>query len=499
MSQAALRLQETTELLTPEAMGAADRWTIEGGTPGIDLMERAGAAVAGRARDRWDGGRIVVLCGPGNNGGDGFVAARRLSGWGFEVDLLLRGERECLVGDAAEAAAAWKGIVKPLGPPSLAGAGLVVDAVFGAGLARPLPEDVAAWAEAAAAEDVPVLAVDLPSGVDGSTGAVRGSASHGVETVTFARAKPAHHLLPGARRCGRLVIADIGLAEEAVGRAHMEAQQPLWRNLPALWQGLVEPRGAADHKYRRGHVTVVAGGIETGGAGRLSARAALAAGAGLVTLATPRAALAVHASQLEAVMVRAFDDTLDALLADERRNVWVLGPGAGVGQGTRQHVEALLAAGRATVLDADALTTFADDTRSLRAAIRGPIVLTPHDGEARRLLPGDDDKLSHAQRLAAATGAIVVHKGFDSVIAAPDGSAAIAVNGCPALATAGTGDVLTGVIAAQLAQGLPARDAAAAGVWLHNQAAWSAPESLTAERLVGQLNVRPDVTAAGAV
>ena len=234
MSDAWLRLNDTLELLDPAAMAMADRLTIDGGTSGLELMERAGLAVAGRVRDRWDGGRIMVLCGPGNNGGDGFVAARRLREWGFAVDVRLLGARAKLKGDAAAAAAAWPDTVAALGEPDLAGVGLVIDALFGAGLGRDVPAEVARWADTCATAGIEVVAVDLPSGVAGGSGAVLGAAFQAVETVTFGRAKPGHLLLPGVARCGRLTIADIGLDPAALARAHAEGQEPVWRNRPAL-------------------------------------------------------------------------------------------------------------------------------------------------------------------------------------------------------------------------------------------------------------------------
>jgi NAD(P)H-hydrate epimerase len=476
------------ELLTPAAMAEADRRTIAGVRPGIVLMETAGAAVAARVRDLWDGGAVVVLCGPGNNGGDGFVAARLLADWGFEVRLHLRGEIAALKGDAAVAAERWARPVEPWGEPALAGAGIVVDALFGAGLTRALADDVAAWAEATATAGVPVIAVDLPSGVNGANGRIEGRAFAAVETVTFARAKPGHVLLPGAVHRGHLTIADIGLDPTALADAHREAQDPLWCNLPSLWADALKPPAPGDHKYRRGHANVVAGALETGGAARLAARAALAAGAGLVTVLCPPGAVLTHGSRLDAVMVRALaEGDLDAWLADERRNVWLLGPGGGVGKALRARVEAVLARGRAAVIDADAITSFAGDVEGLATAIQGPVVLTPHVGEAGRLQALSGDKLADARGLAAATGAVVLLKGFDTVVAAPDGRAAIAVNGCPALATAGAGDVLAGLVAAQLAQGLAPFEAAAVAVWMHNEAAAVQPYGLTAEQLVGHV------------
>ncbi len=486
----AARRPAALELLTPAAMGLADRLTIASGIPGTTLMERAGAAVAGRVRDLWDGGDVLVLAGPGNNGGDGFVAARLLAGWGFGVRLALLGDRHALQGDAAIAAAAWHAPVEPLGTPHLGGVGIVVDALFGAGLSRPLPGTAASWAQATGTERRPVVAVDLPSGVNGATGSVVGDAAFAaVETVTFGRAKPGHFLLPGAERCGRLVVADIGLDATAVARAHAEAGPPTWRNAPALWAGSTEPFRPGGHKYRYGHAHVVAGDIAHGGAARLAARAALIGGAGLVTLLAPADALAAHAAHLEAVMVRPLGDRdLAEWLADDRRNAWLLGPGGGVGAALRARAEAVLETGRPTVLDADALTSFVSAPEAIAARAKGPVVLTPHAGEAARLRPASGDKLADARALAAASNAVVVLKGFDSVVAAPDGRATIAVNGCPALASAGTGDVLAGLVLARLARGEPAFEGACAAVWMHNEAAWRDPRGLTAERLLAQLH-----------
>jgi len=476
------------ELLAPTAMGEADRRTIAGGVPGTTLMETAGAAVAARVRDLWDGGTVVVLAGPGNNGGDGFVAARVLAEWGFDVRLHLRGELAELKGDAATAAARWNRAVRPFAEPELDGAGIVVDALFGAGLTRALPDEVARWTDAVAAAGLAVVAVDLPSGVNGTNGRIEGAAFAALETVTFARAKPGHFLLPGVDRRGGLTVVDIGLDPTALAAAHREAQPPVWCNVPALWADARPRPASTDHKYRRGHTNVVAGTLETGGAARLAAKAALAAGAGLVTVLSPPAAVTTHGSRLDAVMVRSLrDDDLTAWLADERRNAWLLGPGGGVGAALRAKVEAVLERGRAAVLDADALTSFADDAEGLAAAVRGPVVLTPHLGEAARLWSLSGDKLADARGLAAATGATVLLKGFDTVVAAPDGRAAIAVNGCAALATAGAGDVLAGMVTAHLAQGLAPFEAAAAAVWLHNEAARVRPHGLTADQLVGHV------------
>lgn len=473
------------ELLTPTTMAMADRWTIEAGTPGIVLMERAGAGLAARVRDLWDGGRILVLAGPGNNGGDGFVAARHLHGWGFDVAVHHLGALAELRGDAALAAQAYPGATVPLAADlDLDGVGLVVDALFGAGLSRALPPEVAELVRRITAAGLAVVAVDLPSGIDGANGQAHGPAFRASTTVTFARAKPGHYLLPGAEHKGTLHVVDIGLDAAALARAHRTPPGPLWVNRPDLWRHLWPKPQPADHKYRRGHAVVVAGGVATGGAGRLAAGAALASGAGLVTLVCPKGALTTHASRLDAVMVRpCADGDLGPLLADARRNAWLLGPGGGVGAELRRQVETVLGLGRATVLDADALSCFEDDVQGLAACVQGPCVLTPHAGEAARLGATSGSKLEDAQELARRSGAVVVLKGFDTVVAAPDGRTAMATNGCVHLATAGAGDVLAGVVLAALARGVPAFEAAAAAVWLHNEAARAAGGSLTADDL----------------
>ncbi|MEO1092340.1 MAG: NAD(P)H-hydrate dehydratase [Pseudomonadota bacterium] len=499
MPQPLIPADAALQLLTPEEMGRVDRATIAAGTPGSVLMERAGRALAERVRDRWDGGRIVVLAGPGNNGGDGFVAARWLAGWGFAVELALLGERTALRGDAALAAAAWSGPVGSLTRPVLDGVGIVVDALFGAGFRGALTDDAAAWAMATADAAVPVVAADLPSGVDGATGTVSGASFLARESVTFGRAKPGHFLLPGAARAGAVSVVDIGLDPAAIAAAADAEPGPMWRNRPTSWRDRLPRRRADAHKYAFGHVVVVAGDVSHGGAGRLAARSALAAGAGLVTLACPSPAVSVNAARLDAVMVRGVDDgDLEPLLEDRRRNVWVLGPGAGVGPRLREQVATVLGAGRTAVLDADALTSFADGLDELGHLIDAACVLTPHAGEAARLATPTGDKVADARFLAARTGAVVVLKGFDSVIAAPDGAVRIADNGCAALATAGSGDVLAGLIAGLLAGGMAAFDAAAAAVWLHNAAGAAAQRALTADDLPGLVRfVLPIATERG--
>ncbi|HYW64506.1 MAG TPA: NAD(P)H-hydrate dehydratase [Bradyrhizobium sp.] len=479
------------EVLTTAEMEHADRLAIAGGTPGFALMLRAGQAVAEAAMDLAEQGPILVVAGRGNNGGDGFVAATELVARGRAVSVMLLCERDSLQGDAALAVRGWKGPVLPFEPESLGARALIIDALFGAGLNRPVkgaPYDII---EAINSSGVLVLSVDLPSGINGTTGAVMGVAVRATETVTFFRRKPGHLLLPGRVHCGRVRLVDIGIEPSVLE----EISPRTFENIPGLWRSAFPVPQIDGHKYARGHAIVVSGDLATTGAARLSARGALRAGAGLVTLASPRDALAVNASASTAVMVRAIDTPAEfaALLADERLNACAIGPGAGLGERTRQFVQAALSAKRALVLDADALTSFADAPEHLFEAIKSSadpqIVLTPHLGEFRRLFSDVSNKhplrskLERVRDAAERSGAVVLLKGPDTVVAAPDGRAAISANAPPWLATAGSGDVLAGIIAGFLAQGVPAFEAAAIGTWMHGEAGSEAGPGMIAEDL----------------
>jgi len=483
------------ELLTPAEMAEADRLTIAGGTPGIALMEHAGRAVADAVARHPLGTRVIVVAGPGNNGGDGFIAARVLAERGYPVRMLLLGDGSALRGDAAQAARLWGRPIEPATPEAVARAGVIVDALFGAGLNRPVDGEARAMIEAMNASGAPIVAVDLPSGINGATGAVMGAAVKARESVTFFRRKPGHVLLPGRLHAGKVRVADIGIPESVLGSVRPRT----FANGPDLWLRAFPVPRIDGHKYSRGHAVVVSGGIAFTGAARLAARAALRAGAGLVTLASPREALAVNAAASLAVMVRPVDGAaeLSALLADARLNTVVLGPGGGVGAAMRDQVAVALDGKRAVVLDADALTSFADDPAALFAAIAAhpdrPVVLTPHQGEFGRLfksvlqLPENSSKIDAARAAAQAAGAVVLLKGPDTVIAAPDGRAAINENAPAWLATAGAGDVLAGLIAGLLAQGMPAFEAACAGAWLHGECGREAGPGLIAEDLTEAL------------
>lgn len=480
------------ELLTAQETATADRLAADAGFSGHRLMENAGQAAATAAIELAPTARcILVVCGPGNNGGDGFVAARLLRRLGRDVRLALIGERSALSGDAAAMAALWTAPMYPFDPSLFDGVDVIIDAMFGAGLSRPLEGAAAAAVQAINRSGLPVLAIDLPSGLDGDTGEALGPVVKAHRTVTFFRLKPGHLLLPGRAQCGAVTLADIAIPAMVLDSIRPQT----WINGPELWRSALPTPGLGGHKYDRGHAVVASGGMESTGAARLAARAALRAGAGLVTLASPPEALAVNAAQLTAIMVRAADgpDGLGRLLADPRHNAVLIGPGYGIGQATRAAVSTVLATDAAAVLDADAITSFSDTPGELFALIakrRAPVVLTPHEGEFLRLfgpLPGSSGKLERVRTAASRSGAVVVLKGSDTVIAAPDGRAAINRNAPPTLATAGSGDVLAGLVTGLLAQDAAAWPAAAAAVWLHGACATAFGPGLIAEDLIETL------------
>jgi ADP-dependent NAD(P)H-hydrate dehydratase / NAD(P)H-hydrate epimerase len=473
------------ELLTPAEMARADAAAIADGVPGIDLMEAAGRAVAGAALDLSHGGEVLVVAGGGNNGGDGFVAARHLAAAGRRVTVALWGDPGRLRGDAAVAFRRWRGPVVRA-TAELPPARLIVDALFGAGLDRPVTGAPAEIVSAMNRHDAPVLAVDVPSGLDGATGLAHGEVVQAHTTVTFFRKKPGHLLQPGRGLCGEVRLAQIGIT----GNVLPAIEPQVFENAPALWSEVFPKASGLQHKYTRGHAVVVSGGMTRTGAARLAARGALRAGSGLVTLASPPDALAVNAAHLTAVMLRRIDDAaaLTTLLEDRRFTAVALGPGLGLAEAQHALVLAALASPQATGLDADALMAFAGAPDRLCAAIArapAPVVLTPHEGEFARLFPAlaEGSKLARAIEAARQSGAVVVLKGPDTVIAAPDGRAAINANAPPWLATAGSGDVLTGIVAGLLAQRVPAWKAACAAVWLHGAAGAEAGPGLIAEDL----------------
>ncbi len=474
-----LRPRSPNALLTVAHMYAADRAAETSGVPGERLMEAAGEAITTSIRERWSPRPVAVLCGPGNNGGDGFVVARLLQQTGWPVSLAVLGNPNNLKGEAATMAQRWDGAVTSLTPEILDGAGLAVDALFGAGLARPLKGAARAVVESLDDRGTPYVAVDVPSGVDGNTGAILGAAAPAALTVTFCRRKPAHLLLPGRILSGEVVVADIGIPEAVLDDIDIRT----FVNGPGLWERRFPWPGAASHKYSRGHAVVVGGDAVASGAARLAARAALRAGAGLVTIACPAEAATVYAAQLTAVMVVAItnNDAFAEVLADPRKNAILLGPGGGITERTRRGVLAALAAEKACVLDADALSVFESKKKQLFEAILSECLLTPHEGEFRRLFGLEGDKPGRARAAAEKSGASVLLKGPDTVIASPDGYAVINDNAPPELATAGSGDVLAGIALGLMTQGLSAFDAGCCAAWLHGAAAARIGSGLIAE------------------
>ncbi|MCF1435160.1 bifunctional ADP-dependent NAD(P)H-hydrate dehydratase/NAD(P)H-hydrate epimerase [Agrobacterium vitis] len=481
-------------LISPSSMALVDRDAANSGIDSYGLMLKAGSAVAAAALRLFPQAlRVAVLCGPGNNGGDGYVAAEALRQSGVLVQVFYLGEPEKLNGDAALAFADYRGKTEPLSLYDPQEGDLVVDALFGAGLARDLPLPVTELIERVNRVGIAVVAVDLPSGVDGRTGQPRPVAFQAAHTVTFMARKPGHVLLPGRSLCGTVEIYDIGIPCRTIEQHRGDVAV----NHPDLWAHLLPRISGASHKFTRGHLTVFSGRTSATGAARLSAMAGLKAGAGLVTLASPASAVLVNATQTTAVMVKAIDDLddLEDYLTDQRMSAFVLGPGFGIGEKAREFTLSL--SKRRLVLDADGISSFRDQPDELFDAFSGNetrLVLTPHEGEFARLfadIAGDKTlgKVEKAQAAARKANAAVVYKGADTVIAAPDGRALINENAPPWLATAGSGDVLAGIIGGLLAQGVPAFEAAASGVWLHAETGARLGEGLTAEDLAAA--VRP--------
>ncbi len=464
-------------LLSTAEMFAADTAAAAHGISGEILMEAAGWQVAAAIRKRFAPRRVHVLCGPGNNGGDGFVVARLLESWGWPVHLFLLGERHRLEGDAALMAQRWNGPVSALAAEALEGDPLLVDALFGAGLSRPLEGTARRVIEEIAGRRLDVVAIDVPSGVDGNSGQVLGAAAQARLTVTFFRPKPGHLLLPGRLLCGELVVGTIGIPEPVLDVIAPKT----FVNTPALWTDKIKWPQPAGHKYDRGHLLVAGGAVLTGAA-RLAAMAARRAGAGLVTLAAPEGTADVYRGDHPGVMVQPLTGW-ERLVVDRRVTAAVIGPGLGIGRGTRALVADALSAGKRCVLDADALTSFTDDPQVLWQLGKVP-VLTPHDGEFNRLFDHTGDRLTRARRAAATSGAVILLKGSDTVVAAPDGRAAISVDAPPTLASGGTGDVLSGLIGGLLAQGMDPFEAACLGAWLHVRAAQIVGPGLIAEDLI---------------
>ena len=472
-------MHHETALLTVKQMGEADRLTEASGIPSSVMMDKAGSAVATEISRRFTRRAVTVLCGPGNNGGDGFVTAKRLAEIGWPVRLALFGSQEQLTGAALQHAQLWTDSIEPLTPKVLEGSQLVVDALFGAGLSRALAGQAAETLAAAADRALPIVAIDVPSGLMGDSGEAFGAVAACL-TVTFFRKKPGHLLLPGRLLCGEVVVADIGTPDSVFERIVPES----FENHPNLWLAELPQPVETNHKYQRGHA-LISGGYPLTGAARMAAKAAARVGAGLTTIAVPEIAFSIYATALTSIMVHSLSipDDFNRLLTDSRFSAFLIGPGASIGEMTRSRAIAMLSSGRPTVLDADALTTFQGNPSALDKAITGACILTPHDGEFARIFDTSGDKLTRTRAAALRSGAIIVLKGCDTVITAPDGCSLINANAPPTLATAGSGDVLGGIMLGLLAQGMQPFLAAAAGVWLHGAAASEFGPGLIAEDL----------------
>lgn len=480
-----------TELLTTTQMYQADRLAIEGGVPGAILMEAAGRGVADRIKDYWETGSCLVICGPGNNGGDGYVIARHLQEAGWKVILLSTCDPEALSGDAAVMRSRWEGPAQSIAKADPLKIDLVVDAAFGAGFSGALAPDIVALFATIRTARIPVVAVDVPSGINGDTGSVDSGSLIAAMTVTFYRAKPGHYLYPARSFCGRLEVIDIGISEE-----YLEAVTPdIFTNAPEIWINDLQLLQPSDHKYSRGHLAVVGGGISSTGAARIAARCSLRAGAGATTLISPPSALTTYAAALEAVMVHACPDAehFSKWIKKKRIGTILIGPGCGLSDRTIEFVVAALQSKANVILDADALTVFKDNPETLFELIRkkenGKCILTPHEAEFARLFAFEGSKLDRARLAAVQSGAVILLKGADTIIASPQGQTIINHNAPAYLATAGSGDALAGIIAGLVTANMPILDAVAAAAWMHGDAGMRFGPGLIAEDIEGTIPV----------
>ncbi len=466
-------------VLDSRQLAEAEQMSIADGISEIESMARAGRAVASEIQRNWSPRPTVVLCGPGKNGGDGFATAIELAAAGWPVRVALVGDRHLLAGAALHHCEIWAREIEPLAPAVLDGAELVVDALYGGGFCRPLEEMARETLAAAAQRRLPIVAIDLPSGLVGDSGECLGAVQSKL-TVTFFRKKPAHLLFPGRALCGRTVVIDTGTNPKVL----QQLIPNTFENHPALWLEHLPRPHYGDCKYTRGH-TLVSGGYPHTGPSRLAARAAARVGSGIVTVAVPSVAFPIYATALTSILVHPLvePEEFHTLLLDPRITAILVGPGATPGPETREWALSALATKLPAVLDAGALTAFREAPKALDRAIAGPCVLTPHEEEFQRLFGAEGSKLERTRMAARRSVAVVILKGCDTVIAAPDGRTIINTNAPPCLASAGSGDVLSGLIAGLLAQGMEPFLAAAAAVWLHGAAAAAFGPGLLAEDL----------------
>ncbi|MCH7807299.1 MAG: NAD(P)H-hydrate dehydratase [Proteobacteria bacterium] len=472
-------------VLTAAEMIRAEVAAFKSGIPAYALMAKAGGGLAKAILSKKKTDKILFLNGPGNNGGDSWVAAEILRRKGWQVlcaALKLPDGHSCA---ALEAYEKWQGETGEF-PENLDEFDVIVDALFGTGLERPVEGRAAEWIKAANESDALRVAVDIPSGISSDTGQVLGTAFRADLTTTFSHKKRGHLLMPGLELSGEVEVVDIGIGEEALGGMALK----VFENNPALWRDDFPKLTKGGHKHQRGHLLVVGGPLGMSGAARMAARSALRTGAGLVTTLVPEKALLAYAEKQFSVMSAGYRDEKEfaGLVASDKFSAFVIGPGNGVGEGTRARVLKVLATAKPCVLDADALTSFEGNAGALEAALHEQCVLTPHMGEFKRLWPdlSWDDKVATAETAAAKTGAVVLLKGPDTVIS--DGTITIInTHAAPQLATAGSGDVLAGIIAGLMTQGMAPFLAAAAGAWLHGEAALIFGGGLIADDLIETL------------
>lgn len=472
------------EILTSAEMKQADLAAIESGTPAMTLIRSAAAGLAQVIRSNMPAGRVLFLCGKGNNGADGFIAAEmlRAKGWNIRVACLVKPKE--LKEDATRCAKAFNGEIESLNSNlSVHSTDLVIDAIFGTGFEGELPPELVILFDKIRSKKIPVIAVDVPSGMNATTGDIAEGTLKPAMTVVFCRKKIAHVLQPARSFCGRQQLVAVPIADTDIAALGTQT----FENDPALWLNDFPFPQAQMHKYDRGHV-VVYGGADRTGAACLAAYAAQRSGTGVVSITAPSAdAGLVYKLYRASMMVDTWQtaDEFKALLRDERKNTVLIGPGAGTDEKTKGAVLVALDFNKTLVLDADALTAFKDDPAALFKKLSPRHILTPHEGEFARLfgdLPGS--KLERARAAAKTAHAIVILKGSDTVIAAPDGTAVINTNAPPILAIAGAGDVLAGLVAGFAAQGMSSFMASIAGVWLHGAAAKSHGAGLTAEDII---------------
>ena len=481
-------LHEAHLVVTASQMHAAEQRAMLEGTSGWEMMQRAGQLAAREIGKRFRPRRTLVLCGPGNNGGDGFVIAEALRKAGWPVEVACMVAPSALKGDAKVAAEHYKGDIVPFSTELVRPDVLLVDALFGTGLERPLEGEARHIVSTADALECTLIAVDIPSGIHSDSGRVLGAAAHAALTVAFAARKPGHLLYPGREYAGEVVVADIGILlqiEEVLKDAAL-----IHENAPDQWHYSLRFPETHTHKYARGAAAVAGGPMECTGAARLAAMSALRGGAGAGTVACDTASLPVYASHLTAVMTRVAEDknAYAAFIGEERLRALLIGPGHGVGEKTREFTLAALGTGKPCVLDADALTSFESRAEELLAVTHSLCVMTPHEGEFAKLFGVmEGDKVTRALGAAKRSKAAVLLKGADTVIASPDGRAAINTVAPPDLATAGSGDVLAGIITGLLATGVPPFEAACAGAWMHGVAGERLGVGLIAEDMPGAL------------